>query len=255
MSFYLHHKSWATIEEEAADTVIVPLGSMEPHGAHKPVGCCYLLAEAAARDVGERTGVPVTPVVPFGVSEPYKHFPGTMTVSMETLSRYVYEACLGLAKCGFRKIIFFSAHGGDNLPALREVSYRLREEAGALCAVIHVWGVVTQMIPKDFWGPGLRMGHGGEPVTSVTLHLHPELVDMSRAELRPLNQPLEGLETRSYGTHVYEGHPQSVYYWAEEVEPSGFMGDPTRGSAEKGRQLYEKTVEYLVGFVEKMRKA
>jgi len=58
LSFYLHHKSWVTIKEEAGDTVIVPLGSMEPHGAHKPVGCCYLLAEAAARDVGREPASP-----------------------------------------------------------------------------------------------------------------------------------------------------------------------------------------------------
>jgi creatinine amidohydrolase len=71
MVFRLHHKSWKTIEEEleTSDTVIVPLGSLEAHGAHKPVGCCYLLAEDASRDVGERTGIAVTPVIPFGVSE------------------------------------------------------------------------------------------------------------------------------------------------------------------------------------------
>ena len=89
MSFRLHHKSWVTVSEglEESDTVIVPLGSLEAHGAHKPVGCCYLLAEAASRDVGEKTGVTVTPVVPFGVSDSYKNFPGTVTVSMASLNR------------------------------------------------------------------------------------------------------------------------------------------------------------------------
>jgi len=255
MSIYLHHKSWVTVSEELeeSDTVIVPLGSMEAHGAHKPVGCCYFLAEAASRDVAERTGVPVTPVIPFGTSPPYKHFPGTITVSMETLSRYVYEASESLVKAGFKKIIFFSAHGGNNLPVLREISFKLREEHGALCAVIHVWGMISKLTPPGFWEPDQRLGHGGEPTTSVMLHLHPELVDMARAELRTLRQAMEGFETKSYGVHEFEGVPQSVFLFAEEVEPSGFMRDPTKASAKKGKILYEKAVEYLVDLVEAFR--
>jgi len=199
MSFKLHRKSWVRVKEDlgSSDTVIVPLGSLEAHGAHKPVGCCYLLAEAASRDLGERTGVIVTPVIPFGVSDSYKNFPGTVTVSMEALSRYVREASESLIRSGYRKIIFLSAHGGDNLSVLRELSFRLREEHGALCAVVHVWGVISRMVPPNFWGEGHRTGHGGEPTTSVMLHLHPELVDMSRAELRELRQPMEGFKTRS----------------------------------------------------------
>jgi len=254
--FYLHHKSWVTIAEElrASDTVIVPLGSLEAHGPHKPVGCCYLLAEASAGAVGERTGIPVTPVIPFGASDPYRNFPGTLTVSMDALSRYVHEACLSLVRSGFRKIVFFSAHGGDNLSVLRELSFRLRGEHGALCAVIHVWGLIQRLTPPGFWGPDLRLGHGGEPTTSVMLHLHPELVDMSRAESKPLRGPMEGFRTTSYGVHSFEGVPQNIYLFAEEVEPSGLMGDPTEASAEKGRLLYEKALNYLVEFVEAFRK-
>lgn len=252
MSFRLHHKSWVTVSEglEESDTVIIPLGSLEAHGAHKPVGCCYLLAEAASRDVGEKTGVTVTPVVPFGVSDSYKNFPGTVTVSMDSLNRYVTDVAESLVRSGFRKILFFSAHGGNNLPVLREISFRMRERHGALCAVVHVWGMISRMAPPGFWDPDQRLGHGGEPTTSVMLHLHPELVDMSRAKDKELRQPMEGLETKSYGVHWFEGVPQSVYLFAEEVEPSGFMGDPTRASAERGKILYENAVDHLVGLVE-----
>jgi creatinine amidohydrolase len=256
MSYHLHHKSWIRVKEylDSSDTVIVPLGSLEAHGAHKPVGCCYLLAEVASRDIGERTGVTVTPVIPFGVSDSYKNFPGTVTVSMDTLSRYVYEASKSLIRAGFRKIVFFSAHGGDNLSVLREISFRLREELRALCAVVHVWGIISRMVPPNFWGEGHRTGHGGEPTTSVMLYLHPELVDMSRAELRELRQPMEGFKTKSYGVHEHGGLPHSVYLFAEEVESSGFMGDPTKASAEKGELLYKAALDHLVGFVESFKK-
>jgi len=256
MSFFLHHKSWVTVEEELriGDTVILPLGSMEAHGPHKPVGCCYLLAEASSRDVGRRTGIPVTPVIPFGVSYSYKNFPGTMTVSSETLSRYVYEACQGLVRTGFKKIAFFSAHGGENLSVLRELSLKLRDESEVLCTVLHIWGLVSLFAPSGFWEPGQRMGHGGDPTTSVMLYLHPELVDMSRAVSTPLRQPFEGLRTTSYSTHEFKGLPLTVSLFAEEVETSGLMGDPTKASAEKGKILYNKMIDYLAEFMEVFKK-
>jgi creatinine amidohydrolase len=256
MSVKLHHKSWVTIKEdlESSDTVIVPLGSMEAHGEHKPVGCCYLLAEASTEEVSSRTGVHVTPIIPFGVSPPYKNFPGTITVSSDTLSRYVYEVSASLARAGFKKILFFSAHGGNNLSVLRELSFRLREEHGVLCAVIHVWGVIMKMTPPDFWGPSHRTGHGGEPTTSVMLHLRPDLVDMGKAQSVPLKDIGADLKAKSYGNHEFQGVTHNIFLPAEEVQSSGFMGDPTKATTEKGKFLYEKALNHLVDLVEAFKK-
>ena len=256
MSVKLHHKSWVTIKEnvKTSDTVIVPLGSMEAHGLHKPVGCCYILAEASTEEVSEKTGVPVTPVIPFGVSPPYKNFPGTITVSSDTLSRYVYEVSASLARAGFKKILFFSAHGGNNLGVLRELSFRLREEHGVLCAVVHVWGDIMKLTPPDFWGPGHRTGHGGEPTTSVMLHLRPDLVEMDKAQLKELKDIGEGFKAKSYGNHEFQGITHNIFLPAEEVQPSGFMGDPTKATSEKGKYLYEKTINHLVDLVEAFKK-
>jgi hypothetical protein len=55
----------------------------------------------------------------------------------------------------------------------RSTGSLLREEFGVLCAVIHVWGMVFNLVPPDMWGPDKKLGHGGEPTTSVVLHLHP----------------------------------------------------------------------------------
>jgi creatinine amidohydrolase len=251
MSYRLESKSWVKIQKEVKDndTVIVPLGSLEAHGTHKPVGCCYLLAKASSEDVGLRTGIPVTPIIPFGVSSSYKNFSGTITVSMNTLSQYVYEACESLVRTGFKKIIFFSAHGGNNLPVLREISFKLREKYGALCAVLHIWGIISKMAPKDFWERDQKLGHGGDPTTSVMLHLYPELVEMSKIEYDILEQKMENFKTLSYSNHEFKELTQNIYLFAEEVQPNGYMGDPKKASAIKGRELYEETIDYLVDFV------
>lgn len=256
MRFNLQEKSWKTVEDElrVSDTVIVPLGALEAHGPHNPVGCCYLLAEAASRDVGGSAGISVTPIIPFGVSDAYKNFPGTVTVSSESLYSYVNDVCQSLIRSGFRKIVFFSAHGGNNLPVLRELSTKLRETHGVLFAVLHLWGLVQRLAPPDAVESGLRLGHGGDPTTSVMLHLFPELVDMSKAEWGPLRQPMDGFETTSYGAHVFKGVPLSIPLFAEEVSKSGVMGDPTKASKEKGKRLYDKLIEYLVAFIEAFSK-
>jgi creatinine amidohydrolase/Fe(II)-dependent formamide hydrolase-like protein len=65
---------------------------------------------------------------------------------------------------------------------------------------------------------------------------------------------MEGFQTKSYGTHSFRDLPQSTYLFAEEVETSGFMGDPTRASAEKGKILYDKLIEYLVDYLNAFKK-
>jgi creatinine amidohydrolase len=251
MEYKLHHKSWKKIDEEVRDqdTIIIPLGSLEAHGTDKPVGSCFLLADSASNDVGKRTGIPVTPIIPFGVSESYQNFPGTISVSMKTLSNYVYEVSKSLIKNGFKKIVFFSAHGGNNLPVLRELSFKLRDEYGALCTVIHVWGMISKLTPTGFWEKNLRTGHGGEPTSSVMLYLYPDLFNVKESKSPNIKHFNEDLETGSYSSHKYKDIAQNIFLFAEEVEDLGYMGDSTKASAEKGKILYEKTIDYLADYI------
>jgi creatinine amidohydrolase len=256
MSFYLHDKSWKTIENDlkSSDTVIVPLGALEAHGPHNPVGCCFMLAEVASREVGRRTGISVTPTIPFGVSHAYKNFPGTITVNSEALMGYVSEVCLSLVRSGFRKIAFFSAHGGNNLSVLRELSSELREQHGVLCTVLHLWGLIKPLTPPEMMEPNLKLGHGGDPTTSVMLHIFPDLVDLSKANWKPLRQPLKGFKTTSYGTHTFKEIPLNIVLRAEEVAESGLMGDPSKALRDKGEKLYNSLIDYIVTFIEAFEK-
>ncbi len=86
------------------------------------------------------------------------------------------------------------------------------------------------------------------------LHLRPDLVDMEKAQLKSLKDIGEGFKAKSYGNHELQGITHSIFLPAEEVQPSGFMGDPTRATAEKGKFLYEKAVDHLVDLVEAFKK-
>lgn len=256
MKFYIHEKSWDTIKEElkTSKTVIVPLGALEAHGPQNPVGCCYLLAESASKSVGEKTGITVTPVIPFGVSTPYQNFPGTITVQSRVLQDYVLDVCRSLVRAGYKKIVFFSAHGGNNLPVLKEVALNLRESHGVLCAVVHLWGIVGQLAQASDWGEGVVMGHGGEPTTSTILHLYPELVDLNKTKVEPKKNPLESFTALSHENFLFDGVRFNIPLFAEEISDSSVLGDPTKASSEVGKQLYDRLITLLVAFVENFEK-
>jgi creatinine amidohydrolase len=256
MSFYLHKKNWVTIKEEVkhCKTVIVPLGSMEAHGPHNPVGCCYLLADSASKSVGEITKIPVTPVIPFGVSDPYLNFPGTITVTSNSLSNYVKDVCQSLIRSGYKKIIFFSAHGGNNLPVLREIALELRKSTNVLCPVVHLWGLLSQLVKPGLWGKEITPGHGGEPTTSTILYLHPELVDIENAKNPTINNPLEGFQTLSHESQKLNGLTYNIPLFAEEITSNSTTGNPSKASKETGQILYNQLIDCLVEFVEKIDK-
>jgi creatinine amidohydrolase/Fe(II)-dependent formamide hydrolase-like protein len=77
---------------------------------------------------------------------------------------------------------------------------------------------------------------------------------MSKAADSPLGEVLEGFKSRSYDVHEFKGVPVNVYLFAEEVEPSGLMGDPTKASAKNGESLYLKAMDFIDDFVEAFRK-
>jgi creatinine amidohydrolase len=256
MSYKLHEKTWQVINNETkkSKTVIVPLGSMEAHGPHNPVGSCYILAESVSKSVGEKTKIPVTPVIPFGVSDPYQHFPGTITVSSNTLYLYVKEVSYSLIRSGFKKIIFFSAHGGNNLSVLKELALELRETKGTLCPVVHLWGILSQLVKPGLWGEGIVPGHGGEPTTSVIQYLYPDLVKIDEIKTNVIKNPLKGFETMSHDSHKLNSVTYNIPLFAEEITGNSATGNPTRASRDIGRVLYEKLIEHLTDFVIKIEK-
>lgn len=252
MKFYLQDMSWLEIQQtlKRTDTVIVPLGNLEQHGPHCPVGSCLFLAQETSRLIGEKTKIPVTPAIQVGISNPYKNFPGSINVSTEIFHNLVKAVCEALIHHGFKRIIFFSAHGGGNIPTLRRVSEELREETGAFFAVFHLWGLLMDLSPEDRAAPGVNVGHGGDPVTSVMLYLKPELVDMSKAKWVPLKNPLEGMTSVSHSTQKFNDVNVSIPLFGEQVSEIGVYSDPTKASGERGEKIFNKMIDYLQKFVQ-----
>ena len=241
----LHEISWTEAQKiaEKTDVAILPVGSTEQHGPHNPLGTDHLIAAAFAKVVGDRTGVPVLPVVPVGVSEHHRQFPGTLWVSQNVFREYLLEVALAASSHGFKKILFFNGHGG-NTAALIEV-------AGILRRNHNIFSAVLMTFP-----PGVG-GHAGIEETSMNLYYHGQLVHMERAFDTQQKTALGSIKINGFSRLGSFEYPWDTI----DLTDTGVFG--TSGSViglksatrERGEELMKEFTEEVINTVEELKKA
>jgi creatinine amidohydrolase len=109
--------NWQQIADylKTDDRAILPLGSTEQH-AHLSLSVDSILSEKIALDAAEPLGIPVFPVVAYGITPYFLAYPGTISLRQETYIRIVRDILDGLRLQGFRRILIVNGHGG-NQPA------------------------------------------------------------------------------------------------------------------------------------------
>jgi creatinine amidohydrolase len=131
--FLWEQMSWPEIESrlKKVDTVLLPCGAIEQHGPHLPVDVDYFDAKYMAYKVAEACEDPkplVLPTIPYGVSYHHDDFKGTLSVSNDALSKFVYDLGIRLAANGIKKIIILNGHG-DNMPTLTYAAQMINRDA------------------------------------------------------------------------------------------------------------------------------
>jgi creatinine amidohydrolase len=109
--------NWFQVEEylRTDDRAVVPLGCTEQH-AYLSLSVDSILSERVATEAAEPLGVPVFPVLAYGITPYFMAYPGTVTLSAETYLRVVSDILESLRRTGFRRILLVNGHGG-NAPA------------------------------------------------------------------------------------------------------------------------------------------
>ena len=109
--------SWMQVEAylRRDDRCVVPLGSTEQH-AGLSLSVDSILSERVAAEAAEPLGVPVFPVLAYGLTPYFQAYPGTITLRLGTYLGLVRDILDSLAKTGFRRILLCNGHGG-NVPA------------------------------------------------------------------------------------------------------------------------------------------
>ena len=173
----LYEMTWIDVQSYLAenDMVIIPLGSIEQHGPHLPEGADYLGALEMSKMISAQTDVLVAPILMVGYSEYNTGFQGTLSIKPETMEQVVFECIESLIKHGFKKFLFFNAHGGNNI-IQDNLIHRVAQTTGAIAISIGVGSPLwpTKGIENYDW-------HAGKSETSLNLVMFPDLVQLDKA--------------------------------------------------------------------------
>jgi creatinine amidohydrolase len=106
--------NWMQVESylEGDDRAVLPLGSTEQH-SHLRLTVDCILPERVAAEAAEPLGVPVFPVLAYGVTPYFSAFPGSISLKVETHIAVVRDILDGMANSGFRRILIVNGHGGN----------------------------------------------------------------------------------------------------------------------------------------------
>ena len=97
--------TWEEVGNSGAEIAILPIGAIEQHGRHLPLGTDWLIADQAGKKLGERLNAYVLPALPYGNSQEHMGFPGTITLRPQTLALIIEDIVLSLQHHGIKKIV------------------------------------------------------------------------------------------------------------------------------------------------------
>jgi creatinine amidohydrolase len=235
---FLPYLSWteiAALPDRANTVIVLPTGATEQHGPHLP---CAVDTVISAGVVGHAlakldASVPAYAMAPitYGKSEEHLHFPGTITLTGETLLATMNEIAESVYRAGFRKLLIVNGHGGQ--PQIMEIMAReMRLRHGDYIVVPqHTWRLphVAGQYMSDR-EKKLAM-HAGHAETAIMLALAPETVHMERAVTNyPPEFPSKLLSP--------DGRPACAWT-ARDFGPSGIIGDPLPATRAQGEAILE----------------
>ncbi|GIO52425.1 MULTISPECIES: creatininase family protein [Paenibacillus] len=221
-------------------TAILPVGAVEAHGPHLPLGTDNLLAERLADKLAARTGGFVLPTLPYGQVWSLRHFPGSINVSNEALIGLLADIGESLHNQGFRILAMVNGHLG-NAVALKEAARVLYERVPDLKVFYFFYPgtkEVTAEVRETPAAHGTYM-HADEIETSYMLYLAEEHVDMDRA--------IDGKP------HIPADADCTPTPW-EEMTSSAVLGDATRASRAKGEKIIERSLDAMADMVLQARR-
>ncbi|MEF8832267.1 MAG: creatininase family protein [Candidatus Thermoplasmatota archaeon] len=210
---------------EIIDTAILPIGSLEQHGPHLPLDTDSYDAEYVVKEAVKKLDPPrppILPPIPYGISDHHMSFPGTVTLSPDTLEDIIVDVGRSILQHGFFKLYIYNGHGG-NEASIRTAAQKLKKETGML--------LVTDSF--ESFSPERKKTvesdndvHAGEFETSLVLAVREEMVDERTIPEKEFDFPDPKME--------FDHEPEFNYTWnTHDLTETGVIGDATKASKEK----------------------
>src|SRR5665647_1774095 len=245
----IEEMSWTEFNEIMAvnDLVIIPVGSIEEHGYHNPLGTDYHIAKKAAYDIGKLANAPVAPILPIGNASNLMGFPGTISIDPEILHDVLLQVCEGFIHHGAKRFLFINGHGG-NTATIKMVSNVLFDKYQVFSTQTEWWVILKQMseFPCN--------DHGGKYETSMMLAVDDKIVNMSAAKTVLRKNLTDKIAYDDFGLK-FNGVALSPGFSLDRVTDVGNYGARAEeATKELGENMYERYIEYCVELAEEIRK-
>jgi len=218
-------------------TVLLPLGSLEEHGPHLPLGTDAFHAMEVARRVARLRPVVVAPPLFYGMCRSTREHPGTVSIAGDALRALLLDLGREFHRQGMRHLAFLSGHaGGTHMSAIVEAAERLLAELPeARIAVVNLLDLLREVLADK---PDLVKtrgdAHAGEVETAIMMAAYPDLVqDSAPAEWPSFPNYLLVRDKRRY--------------W-----PGGVWGNPAAATATQGEEILEAEVARLVKVIDEL---
>lgn len=227
--------------ESCEGVAIIPIGVLEPHGPHLPLGTDMFVAHKVACRAASKEPAIVFPAYPYGINHESAHLPGSVVIHRDLVLALLENVCDEMGRHGLTKIILFSGHGGNRWLIPLFVQTLVASEKPYTVYDAHVSNSPEARAVLETE----ETGHACESETSTSLHLHPDLVKMDQVPPAPFSNLERNAPLREVG--VYS--PMDWY----AMYPAMYIGDASKATAEKGRVLLESRVAGLVDVIRRVK--
>jgi creatinine amidohydrolase len=241
---WMNELSWVDYQARISrdlPPILLPVGALEQHGPHLPLGTDGLLSAAVAADAAARVGGLVAPTLSYGYKSQPKcgggqHFCGTTSVDAATLIGSVRDAVREFGRHGVTKLVIVNGHYENQWFLIEGIDLGLRDLGpGSKLEVMRLeyWDFMTpdtlaDVFPDGF--PGFALEHAAVLETSMMLHYHPSLV---RLDLIPDDGPAD---FPPYD--IYPARPD----W---VPASGVLSSARGANVAKGQLLAQEVAQRM----------
>ena len=235
----LNAKNFAQGIKESGGVCLLPIGVLEKHGNHLPVGTDMIIGQAVCKKAAETEKAVVFPYYFLGQIAEAKHYPGCIAASHKLIMEALLEMCDEIYRNGFNKIIICSSHGGNNyfLPFFLQQMPGLGRQYNAYTYFIaHLKDEQIKSICDTAKTDDLGY-HAGLTETAAIMYLRPDLVDMKAQD--PKEAKSLGRLEEFKKANVFTG-----FNWYAEY-PYHYAGDHSPSTPELGKIVFQAACDNL----------
>lgn len=229
-----------------SQTVLIPVGSIENHGMHMPLGTDTLIPERIAELVEEKSEVLIAPTVPYGATEQINGCTGTVSLDTDGLILVLSRITDSLYRYGFRRFVILNGHGGNN-KAIETVGIRLHKR-GAWLACLNWWQMAGELRPE--W----KGGHGGAEETAGIMGVDPSLIDRDYLEepMHQIHDVSESMPTTGWCSVQYKGATITIPRESWHYHGNGWYGTdaPYLATEQWGKEMLQLMADYIADFLQ-----